>query len=88
MDKATKNAVVAKYARQEGDTGSPEVQVALLTSRIQELTAHLRSNPHDNSTRRGLMAMVNRRKKLLAYLVRENREKYLSLTSELEIRRK
>jgi small subunit ribosomal protein S15 len=87
MDKETRTSVIAKYARQEGDTGSPEVQIALLTGRIREITEHLRTNKKDNSSRRGLLTMVSRRKKLLAYLSRENRERYLSLTDELGIRR-
>ena len=87
MDKETRTSVIAKYARQEGDTGSPEVQIALLTGRIREITEHLRTNKQDNSSRRGLLTMVSRRKKLLAYLSRENRERYLSLTDELGIRR-
>ena len=87
MDKETRTSVLAKYARQEGDTGSPEVQIALLTGRIREITEHLRTNKKDNSSRRGLLTMVSRRKKLLAYLSKENRERYLSLTDELGIRR-
>ncbi len=87
MDKETRTSVIAKYARQEGDTGSPEVQIALLTGRIREITEHLRTNKKDNSSRRGLLTMVSRRKKLLAYLSKENRERYLSLTDELGIRR-
>ena len=87
MDKETRIAVIAKFARQEGDTGSPEVQIALLTGRIKEITEHLRANKKDNSSRRGLLMMVSRRKKLLAYLSKENHERYLSLTDELGIRR-
>jgi len=88
MDKATKTAVIAKYARKDGDCGSPEVQVAILSTRISELTEHLRANKKDHSTRRGLLAMVSRRKKLLAYLARENYDRFISLTTELSIRRK
>ena len=88
MDKAVKQEIIKKYARKEGDTGSPEVQIALLTGRIKELTLHLQQNPKDHSTRRGLLAMVSRRKKLLAYLSKENHDRYVSLTSELGIRRK
>ena len=87
MDKAQREAIVAKFARKPGDTGSPEVQVALLTSRIVELTAHLKANPKDHSTRRGLLAMVALRKKLLAYLLTENRAKYMEITDALNIRR-
>ncbi len=87
MDKAQRTEIMQKYARKEGDTGSPEVQVALLTGRINELTEHLKINRKDHSTRRGLLAMVSLRKKLLAYLARENRTRYIELTNELGIRR-
>lgn len=88
MSMAPKAETIAKFARQEGDTGSPEVQIALLTVRIQHLTEHLKLNRKDYSTQTGLLAMVNRRKKLLAYLARENYERYVSLCAELGIRRK
>jgi len=87
MDKAERAEIIAKYGRKEGDTGSPEVQIALLSARINSLTAHLKVNFKDNSTRRGLLAMVALRKKLLNYLLRENREKYMQITAELGIRR-
>ena len=87
MDKAQRNEIIKKYGRKEGDTGSPEVQVALLTSRITELTEHLKANKKDHSTRRGLLAMVSLRKKLLAYLMRENLAKCVELTDALGIRR-
>lgn len=87
MDKETKTAIIRKYARKEGDTGSPEVQIALLSARINELTAHLKENFKDHSTRRGLLAMVSLRKKLLNYLAKENLARYVELTDELGIRR-
>jgi small subunit ribosomal protein S15 len=87
MDKAQRNEIIKKYGRKEGDTGSPEVQVALLSGRISELTEHLKANKKDHSTRRGLLAMVSLRKKLLAYLMRENLAKYVELTDSLGIRR-
>ena len=87
MDKELKAQIMQTYARHEGDTGSPEVQVALLSSRINALTEHLKANKRDHSTRRGLLAMVARRKKLLAYLARENYAKYIELTDTLKIRR-
>ena len=87
MDKAKRTEIIRKYARKEGDTGSPEVQIALLSARINELTEHLKANFKDHSTRRGLLAMASLRKKLLAYLARENRAKYLEITNELGIRR-
>ena len=82
-----KKEIITKFARTEGDTGSPEVQVALLSSRINALTEHLKANKRDHSTRRGLLAMVARRKKLLAYLAREDYAKYIELTDTLKIRR-
>ena len=86
MEKETKTAVMQKYARHEGDVGSPEVQIAVLSTKIAELTEHMRSHKKDNSSRYGLMAMVNRRKRLLKYLSKENHERYLELAAELGIR--
>ena len=86
MEKETKTAIMQKYARHEGDVGSPEVQIAVLSSKIAELTDHMRSHKKDNSSRFGLMAMVNRRKRLLKYLSKENHERYLTLAAELGIR--
>ncbi len=88
MDKALKSEIIAKYAKTEGDVGSPEVQIAILTQRITELTDHLRANKKDHSTRRGLLAMVARRRKLLTYLNKKNHAGYLQMTDELGIRRK
>ena len=87
MDKAQRSEIIAKFVRTPGDTRSPEVQIALLSGRILELTEHLKANPKDHSTRRGLLAMVALRKKLLAYLQRENRAKYIEITDALSIRR-
>lgn len=87
MDKAKRSEIISKYGRKEGDTGSPEVQIALLSARILELTEHLKANKKDHSTRRGLLAMVSLRKKLLAFLMRENLAKYIELTDALGIRR-
>ena len=87
MDKATKTDIIKKYARKEGDTGSPEVQIALLSARINELTEHLKVNFKDHSTRRGLLEMVSLRKKLLSCLARENHARSFELTDELGIRR-
>lgn len=86
MDKTTKAEIIAKFGAKEGDTGSPEVQIALLTQRINEITEHMRSHKKDFSTRRGLMAMVSQRKRLLKYLASERYEKYQALISELGIR--
>ena len=85
--KMDKKDIIAKFARFEGDTGSPEVQIALLSNRIAALTEHLKANKKDHSTRRGLLAMVARRKKLLAYLSSENYAKYIEITDTLKIRR-
>lgn len=86
MDTAKKQEIIQKYARKEGDTGSPEVQIAILTNRISELTEHLRSNKKDHSTRHGLLAMVSRRRKLMSYLKKEDLASYSKLTKELGIR--
>ena len=86
MDKETKSAIIAKYARTEGDTGSPEVQIALLTARISELTEHLKKHPKDHHSRRGLLMMVGHRKNLLGYLYGLDINRYRSLVKELGIR--
>jgi small subunit ribosomal protein S15 len=88
MDKARKTEIITKYAVKDGDTGSTEVQIAVLSEKIKELTEHMKANKKDHSTRRGLLAMVSRRRKLIAYLNKKNHERYLSLTDELGIRRK
>ena len=79
--------VVKKFGKDDKDTGSSEVQVALLTSRIRSLTEHAKDNKKDNHSRRGLVMLVSQRKKLLKYLRRTNPESYLNLTQELSIRR-
>lgn len=81
-------ALRAEHRRNENDTGSPEVQVAGMTERISYLTKHLQQNPKDFSTRRGLVAMVNKRRRLLNYLFRENEERYSSIVQALGIRHK
>lgn len=86
LDAAEKQAIVAEYRTNENDTGSTEIQVALLTSRINGLTQHLRENKHDESTRRGLLKMVGRRRRLLRYLNREDVSRYRSLISRLGLR--
>ncbi|MCU1601085.1 MAG: ribosomal protein [Frankiales bacterium] len=82
-----KKTIMAEYATAEGDTGSPEVQIALLTKRIRDLTEHLKEHKHDHHTRRGLLAMVGRRRRLLAYLQKSDIERYRTITARLEIRR-
>ncbi len=86
MEKAKKTEIIGKFARKEGDTGSPEVQIALLSQRIAEITEHMRSHKKDHSTRRGLLGMVSKRKNLLKYLSKENHEKFVEISSELGIR--
>ena len=85
--KEKKQAIIAEYGRTPGDTGSPEVQIAILTARIQELTEHLKANPKDHHSRRGLLKMVGQRRGLLAYLKKINIERYRSLIERLGIRK-
>ena len=82
-----KQAIIAEYGRGANDTGSPEVQVALLTSRINQLTGHFADNKHDHHSRRGLVRMVNSRRKLLDYLKSKDVERYRDLISRLGLRR-
>jgi small subunit ribosomal protein S15 len=83
----SKQNIISEHARSKGDTGSPEVQVALLSRRISELTEHLKTHPKDHHSRRGLLRMVGRRRRLLTYLRREDVERYRSLISKLGLRR-
>jgi small subunit ribosomal protein S15 len=82
-----KQEIIAQFARSEGDTGSPEVQVALLTQRISHLTEHLKTHHHDHHSRRGLLMLVGQRRRLLNYLKDKDIERYRTLISELELRR-
>ncbi len=86
--KEEKTKVITTYARHTGDTGSPEVQIALLTQRISQLTEHLKAHKHDESSRRGLLKMVGQRRRLLAYVRRNDYQRYMALTENLSIRRK
>jgi len=88
MDKEVKSSVIQEFARHPGDTGSPEVQIALLTNRITTLTDHLRINKHDESSRRGLLKLVGQRRRLLSYIRRKDFQRYIALTDRLNIRRK
>ena len=88
LDKTAKSKLIEEFSRHEGDTGSPEVQVALLSSRIAQLTDHLRVNTHDESSRRGLLKLVGQRRRLLAYIRRTDFPRYMALTDRLSIRRK
>lgn len=87
MTKERKTEIIKKYGRAEGDTGSTEVQIALLTERIKELTEHLKVHKKDNHSKVGLLKMVGKRRNLLKYLSKKDLEKYISLTKELEIRK-
>tara|TARA_B100000795_G_scaffold242359_1_gene205597 strand:+ start:978 stop:1247 length:270 start_codon:yes stop_codon:yes gene_type:complete len=82
-----KDIIIKDYAQSEGDTGSPEVQVALLTANINELQLHFKEHIHDHHSRRGLIRMVNSRRKLLDYLKRKNLERYATLIKQLGLRR-
>jgi small subunit ribosomal protein S15 len=87
LDKADKQAVIEEYRTHEKDTGSTESQVAVLTTRITELTQHLREHKHDESTRRGLLKLVGRRRRLLRYLNSQDVSKYRALIAKLGLRR-
>ena len=87
MDKNRKNEIIKEYARHEGDTGSPEVQVALLTERINHLNEHLAINKKDHHSRRGLLLMVGQRRGLLAYLKDTDIERYRDLIARLGLRK-
>ncbi len=86
LTKDRKAELIGKFGRSEGDTGSTEVQVALLTDRINELTEHLRTHVKDHHSRRGLLMLVGQRRRLLAYLERRDLERYRELVSELGLR--
>ena len=87
ISKEKKQAIIKEYARTEGDTGSPEVQVAILTARINELTDHFKANPKDHHSRRGLLKMVGQRRGLLAYLKKTDIERYRAIVEKLGLRR-
>ena len=87
MLKSEKTEIIKKYARHEGDTGSPEVQIAVLTKRINDLTEHLKTHQKDHHSRRGLLKMVGQRRNLLNYLMHVDIERYRSLIERLGIRK-
>lgn len=87
LDPAVKQEIIKEYATKEGDTGTPEVQVAVLTRRISDLTEHLKVHKQDHHTRRGLMLLVGRRRRLLNYLERKDIERYRTLIKRLGLRR-
>jgi small subunit ribosomal protein S15 len=88
LAKEIKEKMITEYQQHEGDTGSADVQVAILTRRIEQLTLHLRANKHDNSSRRGLLKLVGQRRRLLAYLRRKDFGRYVALAERLNIRQK
>ena len=88
LTKEEKDQLIAEYHRHDNDTGSPEVQVAILSRRIEQLTEHLKEHKHDESSRRGLIMLVGQRRRHLAYLKSKDAEAYLSITDRLGIRRK
>jgi len=88
LNKEIKSQLITDYHRHETDTGSPDVQIAILSKRITQLTEHLRANKLDNSSRRGLLKLVGQRRRLLAYLRREDYPRYLAITERLNIRKK
>ncbi|MGM7670192.1 30S ribosomal protein S15 [Microbacterium sp. A93] len=87
LDPAVKQDIIKEYATHEGDTGSPEVQIAVLSRRISDLTEHLKSHKHDHHTRRGLMAMVGRRRRMLGYLSNTDIGRYRALIERLGLRK-
>ena len=87
ISKEKKQSIIAENGRSEGDTGSPEVQVAILTARIQELTEHLKVNKKDHHSRRGLLKMVGQRRGMLAYLKKTDIERYRTLIAKLGLRK-
>ncbi|MDE2750804.1 MAG: 30S ribosomal protein S15 [Chloroflexota bacterium] len=87
LDKATKTRIIKDYAREDGDTGSPEVQIALLSARITQLTEHLKIHSHDEHSRRGLLKLVGQRRRHLKYIARKKPEVYHDLLQRLGLRR-
>ncbi len=87
MEKEKKNQIIEEYKRHDGDTGSSEVQIALLTERINHLNEHLQQHPHDNHSRRGLLKMVGQRRGLLDYIKSKDIEKYREIVSRLDLRK-
>ena len=85
--KEEKQQIIQTYAVHEGDTGSPEVQIAILTTRIRQLTAHLQANPKDNHSRRGLQQMVSKRRKFLGYLQKRDINRYRAIVEQLGLRK-
>ena len=87
LTKTNKETIINEFGVHEGDTGSPQVQIALLTSRIQQLTEHLKAHKHDEHSRRGLLQMVGQRRRMMRYLKRKDPEAYIEVTDRLGLRR-
>ena len=87
LDGKTKKQIIEEFATHKGDTGSPEVQVALITQQVQNLTSHLKQHPHDVHSRRGLLSMVNRRRRLLQYLLKKDQDRYKGIIEKLGLSR-
>jgi small subunit ribosomal protein S15 len=87
LDSATKQQIMTEYANHEGDTGSPEVQIALLSKRIRDLTEHMKEHKHDHHSRRGLLLLVGQRRRLLNYLAKKDIARYRALIERLGLRR-
>jgi small subunit ribosomal protein S15 len=87
LDAAVKTAIITEYATHPGDTGSPEVQIAVLSKRIKDLTEHLKQHKHDHHSRRGLLILVGQRRRLLGYLQKVDIERYRNLIERLGLRR-
>ena len=88
LAKEVKSQFITQYHRHDSDTGSPEVQIAIMTGRIQQLTEHLRANKHDESCRRSLLKLVGQRRRMLAYLRKADYQRYLGITESLSLRHK
>ena len=86
LDKEQKTKLISDYHRHDTDTGSPEVQISILTTRILQLTEHLRAHRHDESSRRGLLKLVGQRRRLLAYLRRKDLQRYAAVAERLSLR--
>ena len=87
LEKEKKEIIIKEYGTHEGDTGSPEVQIALLTERIKQLSGHLRAHNHDNHSRRGLLKLIGQRRRHLSYLSRKNVERYRTVLQRLSLRK-
>jgi len=87
LDQATKAEIIGEYGAKEGDTGSPEVQIAMLTRRINQLTEHLKNHKHDHHSRRGLLILVGQRRRLLAYLAKTDIQRRRAIAERLGLRR-